>query len=122
MNFLKILYHFKELEFRLFLILMFFMTKLPATLVVIPGHSSENEPRHEKCCLPGLRPGETQTSLLSYRDKLEAWNFGFSKYRYYTIYVANNKGADQIARMRRLICTFVVRIVPKTGFLMTWLK
>ena len=27
---------------------------------------------------------KTQTSLLSSRDQREAWNFGFSKYRYYT--------------------------------------
>ena len=33
----------------------------------------------------------------------------------------NNKGADQTARMRRLICAFVVRIWHKQVFLMTWL-
>ena len=33
------------------------------------------EPRHEKNCFWGLRPDETQTDLLSYRDKLESWNF-----------------------------------------------
>ena len=43
-----------------------------------------NEPRHEKTCLGGLRPGKTQTDLLSYRDELESCNFGYSKYRYYT--------------------------------------
>ena len=32
----------------------------------------------------------------------------------------NNKGADQTARMRRLICAFVVRILHKTHFRMTW--
>ena len=32
------------------------------------------------------------------------------------IYVANNEGADQTARMRRLICAFVVRIWHKQGF------
>ena len=32
-----------------------------------------------------------------------------------------NKGANQTAGMRRLICGFVVRIWHKTGFLMTWL-
>ena len=42
--------------------------------------------------------------------QLEAWNFGYSKYKYYTIKAANNKGADQTAWMRRLICAFVVRI------------
>ena len=26
------------------------------------------EPRHEKTCLRGLRPGKTQTDLLSYTD------------------------------------------------------
>ena len=28
---------------------------------------------------------------------------------YFTFQIANNKGADQTARMRRLVCTFVVR-------------
>ena len=32
-------------------------------------------------------------------------------------YEANNKGADQTARMRRLVCACVVRKPPKTGFL-----
>ena len=32
----------------------------------------------------GVRPSKTQTSLLSKRDQREAWNFGFSNYRYYT--------------------------------------
>ena len=31
----------------------------------------------------------------------------------------NNKGADQIARMRRLVCACVVRKPPKTGFLLS---
>ena len=42
------------------------------------------EPRHEKTCLRGFPPGKTQTKLVSDRDELESWNFGFSKYRYYT--------------------------------------
>ena len=75
-----------------------------------------DESRHEKTSLRGFRPGKTQTSLLSYSDQLESWNSGFSKYRYYIICVANNKGADQTARMRRLICTFVVRIWLKQVF------
>ena len=36
--------------------------------------------------------------------------------RYYTTQAMNNKGADQTARMRRLICTFVVRIWQKQIF------
>ena len=35
---------------------------------------------------------------------------------YYTIKAANDKGADQTARMRRLICTFVGRIWGKQVF------
>ena len=38
-----------------------------------------SEPRHEKTYFLGLRPGKTQTDLLSYRSKLESWNFGYSK-------------------------------------------
>ena len=44
-----------------------------------------NEPRHEKTCLRGLRPGKTQTGLLSYGDKPEAWDCAYRNYRYYTI-------------------------------------
>ena len=36
-------------------------------------------PRHEKTCLRGFRPVKTQTGLLSYRDELGSWNFGYSK-------------------------------------------
>ena len=42
--------------------------------------------------------------------------FEFRKKRYYSVKAANNKGADQIARMRRLICAFVVRIWQKKSF------
>ena len=78
------------------------------------------EPRHEKICLRDFRPGNTQTGLRSHREELEAWNFGYRRMMYFTIQAANNKGVDETARMRRLICTFVVRIWHKTGFLMTW--
>ena len=46
--------------------------------------------------------------------------FQISKYRHYTVEAVNNKGADQTARMRRLICAFVVRRGYKKGFLMMW--
>ena len=39
------------------------------------------------------------------------------KLRYGTFQNANNKGADQTARMRRLVCACVGRKPPKTGFL-----
>ena len=76
-----------------------------------------NGPRCEKSCLQGFRQSETQTSLLSYRGYLENQNFSCSKFRDDTFQNPNNKGADQSARMRRLICTFVVCKSPKTGFL-----
>ena len=37
--------------------------------------------------------------------------------RYDTFQIANNKGTDQSARMRRLACAFVFRKQQKTGFL-----
>ena len=48
-----------------------------------------------------------------------------SKFHLYQVYIinndtfqkANNKGADQTVRMRRLVCAFAVRKPPKTGFL-----
>ena len=38
---------------------------------------------------------------------------------YFTFQIANDKGADQTARMRRLICAFVVRNQEKSGFLVS---
>ena len=76
-----------------------------------------NEPRREKTCLRGVRQREFQTSLPCYRYELENRNFNNSKLRYDAFQTANNKGADQTARMRRLVCDFVVRKPRKTGFL-----
>ena len=42
-------------------------------------------------------------------DKLEKQNFACIKFRYDACQKVNKKNADQTARMRRLICTFVVR-------------
>ena len=39
-------------------------------------------PCREKTCLQGFWQSEIQTSLLSYRDKLENWHFACSKFRY----------------------------------------
>ena len=79
------------------------------------------EPRHEKTCLRDVRPGKTQTSLLNYKNERESWNCKEPNWRYYTVQTANNKGADQTARMRRLISAFVVCTGHKAGFLVTWL-
>ena len=57
--------------------------------------------------------------VLSCRGLVRIMTFTYSIYKYYTIHGSNNKDADQTARMRRLICVFVVRIRHKTGFLMT---
>ena len=37
-------------------------------------------------------------------------------YSYFTFQIANNKGADQTAQMRRLVCAFVVRKQQSHGF------
>ena len=78
------------------------MSSSCSTLVII-------EPRHEKTCLRGFRPGKTPTCAATETSKsleiaaIASRGIILSK-------KANNKGADQTARMRRLICAFVVRI------------
>ena len=69
--------------------------------------------------LQGFRKSEFQTSLLSYTDWLENWNFTCSKFTYDTFHKANNKGADQTAQMCRLVCSCVVRKPLTTGFLVS---
>ena len=54
------------------------------------------EPRHEKNN-SGFRPGPTQPKLYSYRRWLEAWSFGFRKYRDRAIYVAKTKALISFA-------------------------
>ena len=46
-----------------------------------------------------------------FRELIDIWPC------YSTFQIANDKGADQTARMRRLICAFVVRNQEKSGFL-----
>ena len=41
----------------------------------------------------------------------------YAAFRYDVFQKANNQCADQTARVRRLVCAFVVRKPPKTGFL-----
>ena len=85
--------------------------------VVILRVSEINEPRHEKTCLWGLA-----TRLDSYRSaqiqtliSLSLESLGIATIDI-ILYAANNKGADQTALMRRLICAFVVRIWHKQVF------
>ena len=91
----------------------------PHMFTAILETEQRNGPRREKTCLRGFRQSEIQTSLLSYRDYLETWHFACSKSRYDSLQQANNKGADQTARMHRLVCVFVIRKSLKTGFLAT---
>ena len=56
---------------------------------------------NEKTCLQGYRPCKTQTNL-------ECWNIACSKFINYTFLGANNKGADQTARMCGMVCAFDV--------------
>ena len=66
-------------------------------------------PHRHKTCLQGFRQSEFQTSLFSYSEiSLDG-----------TFQNLNNKGADQTARMCRLVSAFVVRKPPKTGFLLS---
>ena len=67
-----------------------------------------NGPLHDKTYISGFQQSVAQTSLLSYTDYLENWNFTYSKFRYYSFQKANNKGSDQTAWMCRLVWAFVV--------------
>ena len=59
---------------------------------------------------PVFRVSDMKLKLVcSARDRLEYGNFACNKAGYYTFQIENNKGADQSAQMRRLVCTFIVR-------------
>ena len=60
-----------------------------------------------------VQPVKTQTSLLNFKRKVVSLTTGFSNNIYHTSLVANNKDTDQAARMRMLICAFVVRTLHK---------
>ena len=65
------------------------------------------EPRHEKTCLWGFRPGLTQTKLYSHRRWLDAYNFRFILKRDCTINVAKRKVLISCGVTAQLICAFV---------------
>ena len=65
------------------------------------------EPRCEKTGLRGFRPGLTQTRLYSFRRLLDAFNFGFRKWRGCTICVAKTKALISFAVTAKLVCVFV---------------
>ena len=73
------------------------------------------EPRHGKTCCRGFRRGVTQTGLYSHRIWLEDWTFRFRKLRECTIYVAKNKGADQLRGYHAADLRLCLRIYKTTG-------
>ena len=78
------------------------------------------EPRHEKPCLRGFRLGKAQTSLRSYRNKLESWNLGYSSIAIILCRCEQQRRWSDCADAQadlRLCCSHMT----KTGFLMTWL-
>ena len=56
------------------------------------------EPHHEKTCLQGLRPGKTQTNLLSWWDQLGSWNSATASRG---IILSRQQTAKVLIRLRR---------------------
>ena len=71
---------------------------------------SINLPRREKTC-------QKRVSNQSHQLQRLARKFTCSKFTYGIFQKAKNKGAEQTARMRRLVCTCVIRNTSKTGIL-----
>ena len=63
----------------------------------------------------GLLTKRVSNQSLQLQRLVRKMKFTSSKLTYDTYLNVNNKGADQTARMRRLVCTFVVRKPPKTA-------
>ena len=80
-------------------------TTMLATIMIL------YEPCYEKTCLTG----KTQTGQHTYIKA--SWSLGITEKASIGIETANNKGADQTARICRLICAFVIRIWHKQLFL-----
>ena len=77
-------------------------------------------PVKRKCVFGNLSPGNIQTSLLSYRDKLESWILDLEAR---DIVLSKERRTKALISLRRLICAFVLRICHKTHFrsYSTWL-
>ena len=70
----------------------------------------KNEPTHLSS---GFATMKDSNRLAQLQRLAGSRNFSYSKYRYYSNQAAKNKGTDQTAQMRRLICAFVVHIWQK---------
>ena len=69
---------------------------------------SLNRPPCKKACLRSFWPSKVQTSIFSYRDNLEYWNFACSKVNYYNIQSETTKaGMPKICNNVRFSCTEV---------------
>ena len=71
-----------------------------------PAVNSYMRSLYNRGFVAGSRPDRVQTSLHSYRDKLESCNL----FNYHTSKKVDTKGGDQAARMHLLIYAFVVRM------------
>ena len=72
--------------------------------------------RCEKTCLRGFQQSEIQTSLLSYIDQPE---IKISLVASLDTKLSKKRITKALIRLRRLVCVFVVRKPPMTGFLAT---
>ena len=79
------------------------------TKIKIESRSTLYGPRLDKTCLWGF-PKKRDSNQSPQLQRLA---------RKLTFQKAYNKGADQTAQMRRLVCAFVVPKSPKTGFLVS---
>ena len=70
-----------------------------------------------KSVFHGFQQSETQSRLLSYRDKLEKQNVACSLLGYDYFQKVNNKGIDQSVQMRRMVCDFGVHKHTRQVFL-----
>ena len=72
---------------------------------------------HDTKCGAGFPTEQVSNQSPQLHRLARKFNFTCSKLIYDTFRKANNKDADQTARMRRLVCACVVRQPLKTGFL-----
>ena len=75
---------------------------------------------HEKTCLQGF--DQDTNGAVQQQKMARAWNFGFRKKRYRTIYVAKTKVLISCLVTVQLICVFVFSKMQKTGFFMRRLR
>ena len=73
----------------------------------------------QEFCFYNLKRYSIKTNTFHYNSLLPLQRIADTWMSVKVPYGVNNKGADQSARMRRLVCACDVRKPPKTGFLAT---